>query len=136
MKERSWTQKEAAQMPTIYLTTGDALAIITPQLDGQYEADLQLRGLHTYCLDADPLNPSVLYCGTFGQGLWLSRDAGHSWQAAGDGIAYPEVMAVAVSRSERVNGHGVAWAGTEPSAIFRSEDGGLTWRECPSLRVL
>ncbi len=37
-------------------------------------------------------------------------------------------MSVAVSRLERVNGRGVVYAGTEPSALFRSEDGGETWQ--------
>jgi photosystem II stability/assembly factor-like uncharacterized protein len=31
-------------------------------------------------------------------------------------------------------GEGVLWAGTEPSALFRSDDGGATWRECAGLR--
>jgi hypothetical protein len=43
---------------------------------------------------------------------------------------------VAVSRSERVNGSGVVYAGTEPSAIFRSENNGDSWRECAVLTTL
>jgi photosystem II stability/assembly factor-like uncharacterized protein len=43
-------------------------------------------------------------------------------------------MAVAVSAAERVGGESVVWAGTEPSAVFRSEDGGATWHERPALR--
>lgn len=45
-------------------------------------------------------------------------------------------MAVAVSPLERVGDLGVAWAGTEPSALFRSEDGGETWVEREKLRHL
>jgi photosystem II stability/assembly factor-like uncharacterized protein len=45
-------------------------------------------------------------------------------------------MAVAVSPRERSDMGGVAWAGTEPSALFRSEDGGRTWQERPTLRDL
>jgi photosystem II stability/assembly factor-like uncharacterized protein len=45
-------------------------------------------------------------------------------------------MAVAVSTLERAGERGVVWAGTEPSAIFRSEDGGASWAERPGLRTL
>ncbi len=43
---------------------------------------------------------------------------------------------MAVSATERVSGHGVVFAGTEPSALFRSEDAGATWRELSALRQL
>jgi photosystem II stability/assembly factor-like uncharacterized protein len=45
-------------------------------------------------------------------------------------------MSVAVSRLERNGDRGVVWAGTEPSALYRSEDGGRSWTECSSLRRL
>jgi photosystem II stability/assembly factor-like uncharacterized protein len=45
-------------------------------------------------------------------------------------------MSVAVSSADRVAGRGVVWAGTEPSAIFRSEDGGRSWIERPALAEL
>jgi hypothetical protein len=45
-------------------------------------------------------------------------------------------MSVAVSGLERVGGYGVVYAGTEPTALFRSEDGGDSWRELSELREL
>lgn len=53
-----------------------------------------------------------------------------------EGIAHGRVMSVAVSALERTGDYGVVYAGTEPSAIFRSEDGGNTWHECVTLRQL
>jgi photosystem II stability/assembly factor-like uncharacterized protein len=41
-----------------------------------------------------------------------------------------------VSAVERSNGAGVVYAGTEPSAVFRSENGGATWDECVGLTAL
>ena len=123
-------------MPTtMYLVTNDALAVIRRR-DGRWEAALELVGLPTQCVAADPLRPERVYCGTFGRGLWRSEDAGASWTPAGAGIAHDEVMAVAVSALERAGERGVVWAGTEPSAIFRSEDGGTSWAERPGLRTL
>jgi hypothetical protein len=51
-------------------------------------------------------------------------------------IAHLNIMAVAVSTTEYSNGYGVVYAGTEPSALFRSEDGGETWRELKTLKEL
>ena len=39
---------------------------------------------------------------------------------------------MAVSRVERVKDLGVVYAGSEPTAIFRSEDAGESWQECKS----
>jgi photosystem II stability/assembly factor-like uncharacterized protein len=117
------------------LATGDAVAIVRHQR-GRWEASIQLDGRPARCVGADPLRPARIYCGTYGQGVWRSDDAGRSWRPAGEGIAHAEVTSVAASASERVDGAGVVWAGTEPSAVFRSEDGGETWRERPALRTI
>jgi hypothetical protein len=119
-------------MTTMYIATGDAVIVVN-RTRGGWESTLQLVGRQTQCIAADPLRPDVVYCGTFGQGLWRSEDAGDSWQPAGEGVRYAEVMAVAVSSLERVGRHGVVWVGTEPSDLFRSEDGGDSWVERPSL---
>jgi hypothetical protein len=68
--------------------------------------------------------------------LWRSVDAGTTWQRVGEGIASPQLTAVAVSRAERVGDHGAVYAGTEPSHLFRSTDGGESWRDLASLRAL
>lgn len=68
--------------------------------------------------------------------MWRSVDAGTSWEPASAGISHPNVTAVAVSAVERADGQGVAYAGTEPSTLFRSEDGGGSWRELSEMRRL
>jgi photosystem II stability/assembly factor-like uncharacterized protein len=120
---------------TIYIATGDALAAVYQQT-GRWRASLRLQDMPTQCVAADEHRPDIVYCGTFGRGLWCSQDAGETWQPAGSGLLSPLVMSVAVSRLERNGDRGVVWAGTEPSALYRSEDGGGSWTECPSLRRL
>ena len=120
-------------MTRLYLATGDGLTILTERGDG-WRAEVRLDGLPTQCVAADPGRPQLVYCGTFGQGLWRSGDGGDTWAHVGEGIATAEVMAVAVSAGERAGGRGVVWAGTEPSALFRSEDGGDTWEGRPALQ--
>jgi len=88
------------------------------------------------CLAADPAKEGRLYGGTFDHGLWITDDYGESWRPAGEGITHSRVLSVAVSQKEKINGHHVVWAGTEPSELFRSEDGGETWTSCPNLTKL
>ncbi len=113
----------------LFLATGDALLVLTKGCGG-WTAEARLEGMPTRCLAVDPVRPEVVYCGTFGRGLYRSEDGGDSWRRAGDGIAHGEVTAVAVSPTEP----GCVWAGTEPSALFCSDDGGGTWRVRPGLQ--
>jgi hypothetical protein len=140
-------RKEAVKVMKMYLAMERELLVASEQNRGWW-VDTRLQGLQPVCLAADPLKPERVYCGTFRRGLWRSEDAGASWRPVGDpggywmrssfegGITHPNVMAVAVSATERVKGRGVVYAGTEPSALFRSEDGGETWRELEGLREL
>jgi hypothetical protein len=122
-------------MSNVYVAMPNGLLVLRGR-HPSWQASWQLDGLPAQCLAADPLRPERLYCGTFGNGLWVSEDAGDIWRPAGEGIRSPQLMAVAVSATERVGGLGVVYAGTEPSALYRSEDGGETWRELAGLVAL
>lgn len=67
--------------------------------------------------------------------MWVSDDSGSSWRPL-RALTARQVTAVAVSPTERHNGFGVVYAGTEPSAVLWSDDGGSTWHECPPLATL
>ncbi|MBS4219855.1 hypothetical protein KHA96_16190 [Bacillus sp. FJAT-49711] len=86
-----------------------------------------------YCLAVDPIRPERMYGGTFNHGLWISDNNGMKWEPAGKGIYHNRVLSVAVSPTEVMNDYSVVWAGTEPSELFRSEDGGKTWTHFPKL---
>lgn len=118
-------------MTRFYMATGDGLAVVT-QRDDTWEARIRLPALPSQCVAANPLRPEVVYCGTFGHGLWRSDDAGETWQHVDGGMFSDQVMAVAFSRVDP----GVVWVGTEPSALFFSEDGGRTWHERTALRQI
>jgi photosystem II stability/assembly factor-like uncharacterized protein len=95
-----------------------------------------LAGRSPECLAVDPHDATRVYCGTWGHGLWCSTDGGRSWERAGPGISHHEITAVAVSPTERAGRTGVVYVGTEPSAVFRSDDGGQTWHDLSGLRAL
>jgi photosystem II stability/assembly factor-like uncharacterized protein len=115
---------------TFFLATERALLIARHA--SQWTVEEQLRGKSPECLAVDPGKSGRVYCGTWGNGLWRSDDAGRTWNPVGAGISHPEITAVEVSPAER----GVVYAGTEPSAVFRSENGGETWGELSGLRAL
>jgi photosystem II stability/assembly factor-like uncharacterized protein len=117
-------------MSTLVIATEPALLIA--RRTSKWSVEEYLKEKSPESLTVDPQNPSRVYAGTWGNGLWRSDDAGKSWDPVGAGISHDEITAVAVSAPER----GVVYAGTEPSAVFRSENGGETWTELSGLRTL
>lgn len=65
-------------------------------------------------------------------GLFLSPDQGQTWQKVSQSLKYPHIRALHF-HPEKPN---LAYAGTEPAAIFISDDGGLRWQECPHVAEL
>jgi hypothetical protein len=94
----------------------------------------------------DPANPSVLYAGSAGGGLWRSKDRGATWQPLSDARRLPDgtmtqgwpdlqVSAIAVSPSDSNTVY--AGLGDFPGnrtfrgtggGIMKTTDGGLTWQ--------
>lgn len=119
-------------MPTLYFAARNAVFEIK-KAGEQWSMKEKPSPNVFLCLAADPTRAGRLYAGTFNDGLWISDDSGASWEPAGSGIYHKRILSVAVSPTEVKNGYRVVWAGTEPSGLFRSEDGGQTWTDCPGL---
>ena len=84
--------------------------------DGRIETGLDGRGAR--CLALDPKDPDTLYVGTSDEGIFKSEDGGGTWEKL-SGVEHTRITAVAVSPTD-----GAVYAGTEPSALFVSRDGG------------
>ena len=107
-----------------------------------------LKGTSPQCVAFDPSNPNRAYCGTFGNGLWNTDDGGETWKRIGkddeednsnDSISSrTQVMSVSVSHLERgrKNGFNTVYVGTEPTALYRSDDGGKSWQRMSSINTL
>ncbi|MEZ4864880.1 MAG: hypothetical protein R3C14_26440 [Caldilineaceae bacterium] len=122
-------------MTQIYLAFDGGLAVLRQQ-GSHWVATLSLFERKCQCLAVDPHRPQRVYCGAFDAGLWLSDDAGVTWDPVTAALPHQAVMAVAVSPHAEQAGAGVLWAGTEPSALFRSEDSGRSWQEQSGLQSL
>ncbi len=123
-------------MPSLVIARDDALLVAFVE-EGrehrEWSIRTHLREASPVCLANDPNRPSRLYCGTFGNGVWRSDDAGESWVWVGQGLPRGRVTAIAVSALEQTPAHGLVYVGTDPSAVLVSDDGGEMWEDRPGL---
>src|SRR6478672_7160862 len=101
-------ERQTAVMARLWATTGDAVARLDDEGHGRL-VRLYLGGTKAQCLAADPTDPDTVYVG----------------------LPEPGVFSLAVGPVD-----GAVYAGTEPSRLFRSDDGGETWRELATLLEL
>ena len=122
-------------MSSLYVGLQQGLARVRPGPSG-LEADLVLDRGPVSSIAVDPRRPERVYASAWGHGLWRSDDAGASWRRVGDGITRPIVTVVAVSGAEPAGDASAVYAGTRMSAVYRSEDGGETFRELTAFQDL
>jgi photosystem II stability/assembly factor-like uncharacterized protein len=70
----------------------------------------------------------------FGPAVWRSEDLGANWTHSSDGLTYAEGEPPVTSAWSLTARNGTLFAGVEPAGLFRSEDGGRTWRHVSGLR--
>ena len=99
-------------------------ALLIARRTSTWAVDKHLAGLSPGCVAVDLHSPAQMYCGTARDGLFRSRDSGRNWEPVGPGIDNPMITAVDVGHAGQDDGFGFVYAGTEPSAVFRSDNGG------------
>ena len=80
---------------------------------------LFLEGTKAQCLAADPSDADTVYVGLRETGIRKTTDGGATWHECE--LPEPGVFSLAVGPVD-----GAVYAGTEPSRLFRSDDGGDT----------
>ena len=111
--------------PRLYAATGTSFARLDETPDG-WTVEPSLRESTAQCLALDPDDPDVVYVGLGAGGVRKTTDGARTWMDLG--LVEHQVFSVAVSAAD-----GVVYAGTEPSALFRSDDEGRTWHELTGL---
>ncbi|MGE0592187.1 MAG: WD40/YVTN/BNR-like repeat-containing protein [Vicinamibacterales bacterium] len=120
----------------------------TWQVDGPH-----FGGWEIYHVKGSPVDPNRVYAsqssGWFGQLIQRSNDGGRSWEPVGNAFAYegetgthqwydgtphPWEFKRVWHLEPSLTQADVVYAGAEDAAIFRSGDGGASWRELPGLR--
>jgi photosystem II stability/assembly factor-like uncharacterized protein len=132
-------------MAKLMVAMQDSLLTIESTKNG-WKTRESLKGTSPQCVAFDPSNPNRVYCGTFGNGLWKTDNGGESWDRIGkeeeDSSSLTSsntelVMSVSVSHLEKgKNGFNTVYIGTEPTALYRSDDGGESWEKMSSLNNL
>jgi hypothetical protein len=92
-----------------------------------------MQGIYATCIDNRTDPPRLLVGATsehFGPGVYRSDDLGRTWtETSGAPVRFPEDLGSSVERVWQIQPGGedepdVLYAGTQPSALFRSEDRG------------
>ncbi len=121
-------------MKTFYMGMKDQFLVIDETKEG-YTFTTYLEGMKANRLAIDPQNEKRMYVAT-DKGLWRTEDAGEKWTQADKGIKKSNITAVAIHPKRRVNGNSVVYVGTEPSALYYSEDNGKSWTEFSGIQEL
>jgi photosystem II stability/assembly factor-like uncharacterized protein len=101
----------------LFATTGDAFVRVG--------AHTRLQGSGAQCLALG--RDDTIYVGCRGHGLKRSADGGDTFEDVP--LPEPDVFSVAVSAADAA-----VYAGTEPSRLFLSRDGGESWEELVALQ--
>ncbi len=110
-------------------------------------------GWEIYHVKGSPVDPDRLYAsqssGWFGQVIQRSDDGGRTWEPVGnefaydgdpgthqwyDGTQHPWEFTRVWHLEPSPTDPDTVYAGVEDAALFRSSDGGKTWKELPGLR--
>jgi len=91
-----------------------------------------LTHLSVFALAIDPLTPSTVYAGTFGDGVLRSLNSGTSWSAVIAGFPEPPDPQSDLARSVSAlainpGNHNMLFAGTD-AGVFKSFDRGAHWQ--------
>jgi photosystem II stability/assembly factor-like uncharacterized protein len=144
-------------MSSVRVLVGTRKGAFILTADGQREqweiSGPHFAGWEMYHLKGSPAAPDRLYAsqtsGWFGQQVQRSDDGGKTWEPIGnefkyegvpgthqwyDGTQHPWEFKRIWHLEPSLSDPDTVYAGAEDAALFKTVDGGMTWRELPGLR--
>ena len=71
----------------------------------------------------DPINPQVVYAGSWGSGVYKSQDGGQNWQPSNHGLGNLYINSLALDPASPA----ILYVGTYKDQIYKSIDSGNSW---------
>ncbi|UCG75231.1 MAG: hypothetical protein JSV95_10900 [Gemmatimonadota bacterium] len=99
---------------------------------GERAASPLVRTLEAERIRAGSVRDGLVYLGTASGKVFVSADRGSSWESRHEGLECEAVCSLATGRGA---GAGL-YAGTEPAAIFRLDEGAASWHELEAFGAL
>src|SRR2546427_451265 len=120
----------------VYAAIGAGVFKSTDGGDNWHASNTGLPSLHPTSLVIDPQTPTTIYMGATGWptspgGVFKSVDGGEHWSAAGNTGLTPDVRILAIDSRTPTTLFavaGIGWSPLAPAGLFKSTDGGESWR--------
>lgn len=112
----------------VYVSTGEGLLKLTHREQGWVEV---WRSLTSRRVTVASASTDALVVGTR-DGVYRSADGGQNWADVSGGITQRHVRWLAQHPAKPAR----ILVGTEPAAIYMTDDGARTWRDCPEVARL
>ncbi|HEY4689483.1 MAG TPA: hypothetical protein VIK33_09240, partial [Anaerolineae bacterium] len=75
-------------------------------------------------LAVDPNDPNTVFAGTYGAGLYVSRDGGQTWMPSNAGLGKGIVGLIVIDP----NDSNMMYTASQQGGVYKSTDGGRTWQ--------
>lgn len=125
------TSTRSSAPDRIIVGTADGAVILSRESgDAWRKESTVLDGLHVSSLWCDEGTKTVI-AGIHGKGIYRSTDDGITWRRLSGPLEHAHVYSLGVAQAARGT---TIYVGTEPAALYRSDDLGEAWEEISSLR--